>query len=115
MKALSELEGKLEELNGWGQLLVKECVVPDGEVIQERLDSLKLQCDTLTSAANERQSALEESLLSLGQFESAYDDLWAWLVKANEQLEDFEPITGDPDAVFAQLSKHKVSHSSRTD
>ena len=110
LKALSDLEGKLDELNGWGQLLVKECVVPDGEVIQERLDSLKQQCDTLTSTASERQAALEESLLSLGQFEGAYDDLWAWLLKANKQLENFEPITGDPDAVSAQLAKHKVSY-----
>ena len=110
LKALSDLEGKLDELNGWGQLLVKECVVPDGEVIQERLDSLKQQCDTLTSTASERQAALEESLLSLGQFEGAYDDLWAWLLKANKQLENFEPITGDPDAVAAQLAKHKVSY-----
>jgi len=107
---LSELEGKLEELNGWGQLLVKDCVEPDGEVIQERMDSLKLQYDTLSSAASERQAALEESLLSLGQFESAYEDLWAWLNKANGHLEDFEPITGDPDAVSAQLAKHKVMH-----
>ena len=108
LKALSELEGKLEDLNGWGQLLVKDCVVPDGEVIQERMDSLKLQYDALSSASSERQAALEESLLSLGQFESAYEDLWAWLNKANGHLEDFEPITGDPDAVFAQLAKHKV-------
>lgn len=108
--SLSELEGKLEELDGWGQLLIKECVTPDGETIQQRLDDLKVHCDALTSAAIDRQVALEESLLSLGQFEGAYDDLWAWLGRANKQLEEFEPITGDPDAVSAQLAKHKVRY-----
>ena len=108
MKALSELEGQFEELDGWGQLLIKECVTPDGEVIQQRLDDLRVYCDALISAATERQAVLEESLLSLGQFEEAYDDLWVWLVGAIKQLEEFEAITGDPDAVSTQLAKHKV-------
>ena len=95
-------------MDGWGQLLIKECNNPDGEVIQERINELKSRCDALNSAGNERQTALEESLLSLGQFEEAYDDLWAWLEKTVEQLENFEPITGDPDAVASQLAKHKV-------
>ena len=105
---MSELENKLEELDGWGQLLIKECVTPDGEVIQLRIDDLKSRCEALSSAAIERQAALEESLLSLGQFEGAYDDLWSWLTGAMKQLEEFEPITGDPDSVATQLSKHKV-------
>lgn len=108
MKSLLQLEGKLEELDGWGQLLIRECVSPDGEVIQQRLDDLKARCEALTAAGEKRQTALEESLLSLGQFEGAYDDLWAWLTGAVKQLEDFEPITGDPDAVATQLAKHKV-------
>ncbi len=103
-----ELEHKLEDLDGWGQLLIKECVSPDGEVIQERINDLKVRCDSLGYSGAERQMSLEESLLSLGQFEGAYDDLWAWLTGAVKQLEEFEPITGDPDAVAAQLAKHKV-------
>ena len=47
---------------------------------------------------------MEESLLSLWQFEEAYDELWAWLTDALWQLDDM-----DPDAVAAQLSKHKVT------
>ena len=64
--------------------------------------------DAINSAAMERQSALEESLLSLGQFEEAYSELWVWLTDAHRQLGEAEPITGDPDMVAAQLSKHKV-------
>ena len=64
--------------------------------------------DALHSAAMERQSSLEESLLSLGEFEEAYEELWAWLNDALRQLEEEEPITGDPDAVATQLAKHKV-------
>lgn len=59
-------------------------------------------------AANERQTSLEESLLSLGEFEEAYDELWVWLSDTLKQLEEAEPITGDPDAVSGQLSRHKV-------
>ena len=64
--------------------------------------------DALNSAAMERQSSLEESLLSLGEFEDAYSELWAWLTDALRQLGEAEPITGDPDMVAAQLARHKV-------
>ena len=50
------------------------------------------------------QFSVEESLLSLWQFEEACDELWAWLTNALWQLGDM-----DPDAVAAQLSKHKVT------
>ena len=65
--------------------------------------------DALNSNSTARLSSLEESLLSLGQFEEAYAELWAWLTDALQQLENTEPITGDPDIVATQLSKHKAS------
>ena len=64
--------------------------------------------DAINSAAMERQATLEESLLSLGEFEEAYSELWAWLTDALRQLGEADPITGDPDVVSAQLAKHKV-------
>ena len=65
--------------------------------------------DTINSAGMERQSLLEESLLSLGEFEDAYSELWAWLTDAAlRQLGEAEPITGDPDMVAAELVRHKV-------
>ncbi len=64
--------------------------------------------EALISGGNDRQASLEESLLSLGEFEEAYDELWAWLAEVLRQLEEAEPITGDPDAVSALLSRHKV-------
>jgi len=55
------------------------------------------------------QSSMEKSLLSLWQFEEACDELWAWLTDSIWQLGYMEPIAGGPDAVAAQLSKHKVT------
>ena len=63
----------------------------------------------------ERQATLEESLLSLGEFEEAYSELWAWLTDALRQLGEADPITGDPDVVSAQLAKHKVRLSGVVD
>ena len=68
----------------------------------------RARLEDLNSLAADRQAALEESLLSLGEFEEAYDELWTWLADALRQLEEAEPITGDPDAVAAQLARHKV-------
>ena len=75
--------------------------------------ALRALWDAINSAAMERQSALEESLLSLGEFEEAYSELWAWLTDALRQLGEAEPITGDPDLVAAQLARHKVYNCKR--
>ena len=41
MKELGKLETQLDDLDGWGQLLVKDCVEPDGEVIQQKMASIR--------------------------------------------------------------------------
>lgn len=41
MRVLAELEGELEELDGWGQLLIKDCVKPDAQVIENRVDEMR--------------------------------------------------------------------------
>lgn len=41
MRVLGELEGELEGLDGWGQLLAKDCVTPDAQVIEERVEELR--------------------------------------------------------------------------
>lgn len=91
-----------------GLLLASDCVSEDKEVILQRTNALRALWDAINSAAMERQATLEESLLSLGEFEDAYSELWAWLTDALRQLGEADPITGDPDAVSAQLAKHKV-------
>ena len=41
MKGLAELETQLDDLDGWGQLLIKDCVETDGEVVQHRVNELR--------------------------------------------------------------------------
>ena len=41
MKGLAELETQLDELDGWGQLLIKDCIETDGEVVQHRVNELR--------------------------------------------------------------------------
>ena len=41
MKSLAELENQLDDLDGWGQLLIKDCVETDGEVVQHRVNELR--------------------------------------------------------------------------
>ena len=41
MKILADLENQLDELDGWGQLLIKDCVETDGDVVQHRVDELR--------------------------------------------------------------------------
>ncbi|CAI8055159.1 Dystonin, partial [Geodia barretti] len=108
LKGVAELEGQLDTLEGLGLLLAGGCMPDDKEVILQRTSDMRAMWDGLNSAAMERQSSLEESLLSLGEFEDAYSELWAWLTDALRQLGETEPITGDPDMVAAQLARHKA-------
>lgn len=41
MKELGKLEAQLDDLDGWSQLLIKDCVEPDGEVIQHKVADLR--------------------------------------------------------------------------
>ena len=54
------------------------------------------------------QTQLEEALLTLGQFQQAFDELWAWLTALHEQLSDPEPISGKIDTVNTLITKHTV-------
>ena len=41
MKSLADLETQLDDLDGWGQLLIKDCMETDGEVVQHRVNELR--------------------------------------------------------------------------
>ena len=107
-KELDDYEPTVDEVVGCGQLLCRQCVPEDAEVIQKKLEELQAQWDIAKAEASQRQSDLEEALLALGQFQDAYDELMRWLEEAREQLDHPEAITGDPDQVAVLQSKHKV-------
>lgn len=46
MKSLADLEAQLDELDGWGQLLIKDCVEADGDVVQHRVNDLRCTAKT---------------------------------------------------------------------
>ena len=70
--------------------------------------SCRGQFDQLRSVSLARLSSLKELLLSLGQFEEAYDELKDWLANSHHQLQNPELVTGDVKQVTALLTKHKV-------
>jgi len=48
-------------------------------------------------------------LLTLGQFQQAFDELWVWLSTIHAQLQDPDPITGKIEEVTSLMTKHTVS------
>ena len=68
----------------------------------------RAQFDDLQTVSLTRLSELKESLLTLGQFEEAYDELRDWLAKTHHQLQNPDLITGEGEQVTALLAKHKV-------
>lgn len=48
------------------------------------------------------------ALLSLGQFQSAIDDVLSWLDKTENMLDEASPVSGDPRLVEIELAKIRV-------
>ena len=46
MKSLAYLDNQIDELGGWGQLLIKDCV-KDRDVVQHRVDELRYMYDVM--------------------------------------------------------------------
>ena len=108
MRQLQEVEAEVDQLDGMAQLLSKDCVPEDGDTILQQSAAIRSQWEGLQTKANERQSLLDDSFASLGKFEEAYDDLWAWLQDCLRQLRNPDDITGDPAHVNSLLAKHRT-------
>ena len=74
------------------------------------LYSYRNRFDNLKSAYLINLSVLKESLLSLGEFEEAYDELKDWLAHSHHQLKNFDCIIGDSEQLSTLQCKHKVKY-----
>ena len=55
-----------------------------------------------------RQHKLESSLLALGQFQHALEELLSWLSHTEDLLAEQKPIREDPKEIEIELAKHHV-------
>lgn len=55
---------------------------------------------------------MENTLLRLGQFQHALDELVIWISKTETTLDELKPVFGDPQVIEVVLAKHKVSYFS---
>ncbi len=63
----------------------------------------------LLDGLSERRTRLERALLNLGQFQSAIDELLAWIDRTGATLDEAHPVHGDPKAIEIELAKLRVS------
>lgn len=55
-----------------------------------------------------KQQEMENTLLRLGQFQHALDELVIWISKTESTLDELKPVFGDPQVIEVVLAKHKV-------
>ncbi|XP_065889965.1 microtubule-actin cross-linking factor 1-like isoform X3 [Dysidea avara] len=108
LKEVSAKEKELSVVVTQGQSLSDKCVEEDSEVILQWLDQLHNKWDHLNTLLTQRKTQLEEALLTLGQFQQAFDELWVWLSTIHAQLQDPDPVTGKIDEVTSLLTKHSA-------
>ncbi|XP_029694434.1 microtubule-actin cross-linking factor 1 isoform X1 [Takifugu rubripes] len=80
----------------------------DRQHLENLLAELKDTWDTISGKSMERQHKLEEALLFSGRFTDALQALNDWLYRAEPQLAEDVPVSGDKDMVHNLMDKHKA-------
>ncbi|XP_044214406.1 microtubule-actin cross-linking factor 1, isoforms 1/2/3/5 isoform X1 [Thunnus albacares] len=80
----------------------------DRQHVENLLAELKDTWDTISGKSMERQHKLEEALLFSGRFTDALQALNDWLYRAEPQLAEDVPVSGDKDMVNNLIDKHKA-------
>ncbi|KAM7382515.1 hypothetical protein PAMP_002242 [Pampus punctatissimus] len=80
----------------------------DRQHVENLLAELKDTWDTVSGKSMERQHKLEEALLFSGRFTDALQALNDWLYRAEPQLAEDVPVSGDKDMVNNLIDKHKA-------
>ncbi|XP_054709316.1 LOW QUALITY PROTEIN: microtubule-actin cross-linking factor 1, isoforms 1/2/3/4/5-like [Uloborus diversus] len=99
---------EIESLNRQAQELM-EFTSPDQAVaIREPLSDINKRWDDLLKSIVDRQQEMENTLLKLGQFQHALEELMVWISKTEKTLDELKPVFGDPQVIEVVLAKHKV-------
>uniref|UniRef100_A0A8C7T9H8 EF-hand domain-containing protein n=1 Tax=Oncorhynchus mykiss TaxID=8022 RepID=A0A8C7T9H8_ONCMY len=80
----------------------------DRQHLENLLSELRDSWDTISGKSMERQHKLEEALLFSGRFTDALQALNDWLYRAEPQLAEDVPVSGEKDMVNNLIDKHKV-------
>nr|CAI5837429.1 unnamed protein product [Callosobruchus analis] len=99
---------KVEALNRQAQELTERTSADQAAAIKEPLSAVNKRWDDLLRGIVERQRALENALLRLGQFQHALNELLVWIGKTDRTLDELKPVAGDPQILEVELAKLKV-------
>ena len=81
---------------------------PGRRVIQEEMDSLKLDLEGYQNNLGETQSKLAAALQQWQDYDSAYDKLSAWVKETERKVKDYG-LVSSCDEKKLQLQKYQVS------
>ena len=99
----------IQSLNQQATDLTRESPTEQGATIREPMADVNKRWDQLLDGMSDRKSKLQNALLSLGQFQSAIDELLSWLGRTEQTLDEMQPVYGDPKVIEIELAKLKVS------
>uniref|UniRef100_T1D235 Putative microtubule-actin cross-linking factor n=1 Tax=Cupiennius salei TaxID=6928 RepID=T1D235_CUPSA len=99
---------EVESLNRQAQELMERTSSDQAVAIREPLADINKRWDDLLKNIVERQQEMENTLLRLGQFQHALDELVIWISKTEKTLDELKPVFGDPQVIEVVLAKHKV-------
>ncbi|XP_035224503.1 microtubule-actin cross-linking factor 1-like isoform X1 [Stegodyphus dumicola] len=99
---------QVESLNRQAQELMERTSPDQAVAIREPLADINKRWDDLLKSIVERQQEMENTLLKLGQFQHALEELMIWISKTEKTLDELKPVFGDPQVIEVVLAKHKV-------
>uniref|UniRef100_A0A8C4R8G0 Uncharacterized protein n=1 Tax=Eptatretus burgeri TaxID=7764 RepID=A0A8C4R8G0_EPTBU len=100
---------EMEKLSHQGEVLHRKAEgTANRDMLEAPLRELRRQWAVLDSKIITRQHKLESSLLALGQFQHALEELLSWLSHTEDLLAEQKPIREDPKEIEIELAKHHV-------
>ena len=108
-KAVHPKQLEIQTLNQTAKELIKESPTDQHAAVKEPVSEVNKRWDILLDNIGTREVKLKKVLLNLGEFDSTIGSMLDWLHKTDRDLDQLEPVGGDPKLIEMEIGKLRVS------
>ncbi|KAJ3610723.1 hypothetical protein NHX12_022814 [Muraenolepis orangiensis] len=106
---IDPLQTELQDINSLGQALIQSAAKGScTQGLEEDLDHINTQWNTLNKKVAERSAQLHEALLHCGRFQDALESLLSWLTDTEELVANQKAPSAEFKVVKAQIQEQKL-------
>ena len=112
MRIVEDHKPLVEDLRNTGQELIELCGEDDACDVRQNMDTVRSKYDSVKSALRQKLAALDDVFRSVtSDATDAVDVLLEELHYLHDQVQHFEPVAANSDAIKEQIEENTVSLS----